>query len=534
MARSPKVISLGALAIAWIETFLVHGPGDIEGQPIEVDDEFAAFIVKCYRLNPNGSRMVRRGAISRPKGRAKSELAAFIACFEALGPCRFAGFAKGGERTEWGYVYGRGEPMGEPVKRPSISCFATELGQSGNTFDAIRYILDPERGRDEDEPAPQRDRLIAYYGTIDVGLTRIILPGGGTITPETAKDTSKDGGKETFCVFDETHLWVLSTLVGLHQTVIRNLFKRKIASGWCLETTTMYAPGENSVAEGTHAYAKLIAEGRVSRLRLVFDHKQASAKWDVTKRADRVGGLHEVYGPASAWMDLESIADSYDDPQTSKAQWERYWFNRPVSIQGSFISDVAYTECHVPRSIPLGSDVVLAFDGSRTNDSTAIVIVQMGEFPHTMVGGLWEKLPGDDAWRVPILEVEDRIRELCREYRVLEIAADPSWWARSLELLAEDGLPVVEFPQSSARMTPATNRLRTMINTRAVTHDGDPRLARHVSNAVLYETSRGTHLRKQSETSPLKIDLAVCWVMALDRAVNHIAEPAAPVPFYLS
>lgn len=352
MARSPKVISLGALAIAWIEHFLVHGPGDIEGQSIEVDDEFAAFIVKCYRLNPNGSRMVRRGAISRPKGRAKSELAAFIACFEALGPCRFAGFAKGGERTEWGYVYGRGEPMGEPVKRPSISCFATELGQSGNTFDAIRYILDPERGRDENEPAPQRDRLIAYYGTIDVGLTRIILPGGGTITPETAKDTSKDGGKETFCVFDETHLWVLSTLVGLHQTVIRNLFKRKIASGWCLETTTMYAPGENSVAEGTHAYAKLIAEGRVSRLRLVFDHKQASAKWDVTKRADRVGGLHEVYGPASAWMDLESIADSYDDPQTSKAQWERYWFNRPVSIQGSFVSDVAYTECHVPALHP--------------------------------------------------------------------------------------------------------------------------------------------------------------------------------------
>jgi hypothetical protein len=36
----------------------------------------------------------------------------------------------------------------------------------------------------------------------------------------------------------------------------RNLLKRKIASGWMLETSTMYAEGENSVAEGTHAYAK--------------------------------------------------------------------------------------------------------------------------------------------------------------------------------------------------------------------------------------------------------------------------------------
>lgn len=522
--RKPKVLTLGYLAIAWIEAHLVHGPGDVEGMAVELDDEFAAFILKCYRLNANGSRAVRRAGISRPKGRAKSELAAFLACFEALGPSRFCGFAKGGERTSWGYVYAAGEPMGEPVKRPSVSCFATELGQSGNTFDAIRYMLDPETCSGP---------LLDHYAGIDVGKTRILLPNGGEITPETAAASSKDGGKETFCVFDETHLWLLPELHSLHQTVIRNLFKRKIASGWAMETTTMYAPGEGSVAEGTHDYAKLIAEGRVSKLRLVFDHKQASPKWDVTKRRDRLGGLKEVYGPAAAWMDLEAIADSYDDPQTSKAQWERYWFNRPVSIQGTFVSDLAYTECHSATTIPDGSDVILAFDGSRTNDSTGIVIVSMGEFPHTMVGDLWEKLPGDDDWRVPILEVEDRIRALCKQFRVLEIAADPAWWARSLEVLAEDGLPVVEFPQSSARMTPATNRLRTMINSRAITHDGDPRLARHVSNAVLHETSRGTHLRKPAETSPLKIDLAVCWVMALDRAVNHEPEPAKPAPFFL-
>jgi len=517
MARKQKILSLGFLAIAWIEYFLVHGPGDVEGERVELDDEFAAYILKCYRLNANGTRMVRRAGISRPKGRAKSELAAFLACFEALGPARFSHFAVKGERTDWGYEYAEGEPVGVPVKRPNVACFATELGQSGNTFDAIRYMLDGETCS---------TALVKHHAGIDVGKTRILLPNGGEITPETAAAGSKDGGKETFCVFDETHLWLLQELHNLHQTVIRNLFKRKVASGWAMETTTMYAPGEGSVAEGTHDYAKLIAEGRVSKLRLVFDHKQASPKWDVTKRADRLGGLKEVYGPAAAWMDLEAIADSYDDPQTSKAQWERYWFNRPVSIQGTFVSDLAYTECHVARSIPAQADVVLAFDGSRSEDSTAIMIVEIGEFPHSVVGGLWEKLPGDDTWRVPILEVEDRIRELCTQYRVLEIAADPAWWRRSLQLLAEEGLPVVEFPQSSARMTPATKRLKDSINTRAVTHDGDPRLTRHVSNAVLKETSRGMHLAKPSPTSPLRIDLAVCWVMALDRAMSQ--EPVVP------
>jgi phage terminase large subunit-like protein len=520
MARKAKVVSLGFLAVAWMEHYLVHGPGDVEGEPLEMDDEFAAFIIKSYRLNPTGTRMVRRSAISRPKGRAKSELAAFVACFEALGPSRFDHFAKRGETTSWGYAFAQGEPVGVPVKRPAISCFATELGQSGNTYDAIRFMLDPDTCS---------AALAADCGKIDVGLTRIILPGGGTIEPETAKDSSKDGGKETFVVFDETHLWTLPGIKRLHQVVIRNLFKRKIASGWAMETTTMYAPGEGSVAESTHDYAKAVAEGRVSPLRLVFDHKQASAKWDVTKRADRLGGLKEVYGPAAAWMDLEAIADAYDDPQTSAPEWTRYWFNRPVSLQGSFLEQRAWDECHVARPIPDGVDVVLALDGSYNGDSTGVMAIQVGEFPHMVVGGLWEKDDADAEWRVNYGDVEEHIRGLCRRWRVVEITADPYRWARSLEVLAAEGLPVTEFPQSPARMSPATKRLADMVNTRAVTHDGDPRLARHVSNAVLKSDSRGDRLAKETKNSTRKIDLAVCAVMGLDRAMNQ-PEPAPPAP----
>ncbi len=525
MARRAKVITLGFSAISWMEHYLVHGPGDVEGERLDLDDEFAAFIVKCYRLNPTGTRMVRRGGISRPKGRAKSELAAFVACFEALGPARFDHFAKRGEVSPWGYEYALGEPVGIPVKRPAISCFATELGQSGNTYDAIRFMLDPETCS---------AALLADYGKIDVGITRVILPGGGTIEPETAKDSSKDGGKETFCVFDETHLWVLPSIKRLHQVVIRNLFKRKIASGWAMETTTMYAPGEESVAESTHEYAKAVAEGRVSPLRLVFDHKQAGAKWDVTKRPDRLAGLREVYGPAAAWMDVEAIADSYDDPQTSAPEWERYWFNRPVSIQGSWLAQKAWDECFDPRPIPDHAEVILALDGSFNGDSTGIIAVQNDtEFPHVTVGGLWEKDPDNPDWRVNYSDVEEHIRALCLRWRVVAIVADPYRWARSLEVLAAEGLPVVEWPQSPQRMTPATARATDMVNTRAMSHDGDPRLARHVSNAVLKSDSRGTRLQKETKNSSRKIDLAVCLVMGIGMAATFEPEPVAPMPFIL-
>ena len=59
------MISLGLSLIDWIETFLVHGPGDIEGEPIELDDEFAAFIVRAYELDSVGTRRVKRAVISR-------------------------------------------------------------------------------------------------------------------------------------------------------------------------------------------------------------------------------------------------------------------------------------------------------------------------------------------------------------------------------------------------------------------------------------------------------------------------------------
>ena len=42
-----EFVSLGWSALSWIEHYLVHGPGDIQGQRISVDDEFAAFVVRA-------------------------------------------------------------------------------------------------------------------------------------------------------------------------------------------------------------------------------------------------------------------------------------------------------------------------------------------------------------------------------------------------------------------------------------------------------------------------------------------------------
>ena len=62
---------------------------------------------------------------------------------------------------------------------------------------------------------------------------------------------------------------------------------------------------------------------------------------------------------------------------------------------------------------------------------------------------------------------------------------------------------------------------------RTVTHSGDPRLARHVANAVVKTDSRGTRIQKDGKHSARRIDLAVCCVMA-----HSVAATATGLQLY--
>jgi phage terminase large subunit-like protein len=157
---------------------------------------------------------------------------------------------------------------------------------------------------------------------------------------------------------------------------------------------------------------------------------------------------------------------------------------------------------------------VLGFDGSYQGDCTALVAVTVAPVPHVQLVQLWET----DGAPVDVVEVEDAIRLACSRWQVREIACDTFRWARTFQILDGEGLPVVAFPQSPSRMAPATQRCYQMVVNGLLSHDGDPRLVRHVGNAVLKEDARGVRLAKQSKSSHRRIDAAVAAVMALDRA----------------
>jgi phage terminase large subunit-like protein len=182
-----------------------------------------------------------------------------------------------------------------------------------------------------------------------------------------------------------------------------------------------------------------------------------------------------------------------------------------------------------------GEEVILAFDGAFSNDSTALIAWLLGgDKPHLMVVGIWER-PEDaeQGWHVPVAEVEQTIIDTFRNsnFQTKEIVFDPARWQRTFMVLDEQGMPVVSYPNSAERMVPATQKFYEAVVNQSFTHDGDERMARHITNCVTKQSSRGVMVAKAS--SKRKVDAAVAAIFGYDRATQP-PEPKPPVARFFS
>ncbi len=501
--------SLGPQVVDWMMEFLVHGPGDIQGDPYFVDDEQLTFIVGAYTLDADGKRIVRRAGFSRAKGRAKSEMAAALSCAEALGPVRFSHWAKAGEVSWWGYPYEEGEPVGKTITRPEIMLVATEMGQTANVYSAVYYML--------------TEGPLAGTPGLDVGLTRTVLPDGGRILASTGAAKSKDGGRQTFVCFDETHLMDGRELKEMVAVLRRNLAKRKAAEPWSLETTTAYRQGEDSVAEDSHRYFTAVEEGRVTDPGLLWDHREGPADFDWDDDDQLLAALSEAYGDAASWMDLDRLVAEVRDPSTDPYDAQRYYLNRPAEYESSWMSPETWGPLASDQPAPeRGTAVVLGFDGSLRDDATALVGATLDG--HIFVVRVWEAPHGARDWEVNREDVDATVRESLERWDVRRLYADPALWQDYLASWMALHPGVVEWWTNRRKaMAEAIERFETAARASEMTHDGNLTLRRHVLAARRNETTVGTLLRKDRPKSPHKIDAAIAAVLAWEARADEVA-----------
>jgi phage terminase large subunit-like protein len=323
---------------------------------------------------------------------------------------------------------------------------------------------------------------------------------------------SKEGLNPTLVCFDE-----------LHAQPNRELFDvMSLAMGARIEPMLVAittagvksdSSGKDSICFSLYEYGKRIALGEVVDPSFFF------AWWEANNDND--------YKSETSWRESNPgfndivAADDFASAilRTPEAEFKTKRLNIWTSTSDTWLPHGAWDVLSDDHEIPDGTDVVLGFDGSFNGDCTAIVAVSVEAVPHIMPVAVWEKPDEADAsWQIPVLEVEDAIRAAATRWQVLEIACDPYRWARTFQVLDDEGLPVVTFPQTASRMTPATTRFFESVVNKTLTHNGDARLARHIGNAQLRTDNRGSRLAKEAKGSKRRIDLAVSSVMALERA----------------
>ena len=320
----------------------------------------------------------------------------------------------------------------------------------------------------------------------------------------------------------------------MYETVRRNLAKRKAADPWMLETSTMYAVGEESIAEQTHRLFVAIQEGRIRNPGLLFDHKQAPEVPDLLDTETLKRGLRVAYGPAFDWLDIDRLVAEIQDPMTRPSDARRYFLNQPSTDTDKYMDAVAWKAAAEPEALEPGTEVILGYDGSRKDDATVLVASRISDGKIFQLA-CWERPPGPSGynWEVPRVEVDETVREAFDKYKVLRIWADPSGWQSYLDAWNTSFIDrvVAVYPASQRKlMAQGLDRFLEDVLEGKLKHDGSAELTRHVLNAV---PARYGQVRKPSQAH--KIDGLIAAVLAYlgrSEAVLNPEKPAAPVSYF--
>lgn len=502
--------TLGYGVLSWIETWLTIPSGKYAGQPFEASHDQALFLLWFYALDKDGNWLYDRGVRRLAKGSGKTPFAAAIALAELLGPVRLDHF----DPAMPGGVVGR------PVHLPDVQIAATAEFQTGVTMRVLRAMCHA------------RTRLGRHY-KLDVGKTYVDVPDGGRLRAITSSATSAEGFETSFVIADEVEHWTPGNGgPDLAATLRRNLAK---SGQRMLETCNAWVPGISSVAEASFEDFCKQEEGQLIEEsgRVLYDARVAPVNTVLTDSpAEGEIGLTEalkfVYADAP-WTPLTPIKREIWSASTLPSESRRFYLNQPNVSEDAWVTPQQWGALADPgRELVDGEDVVLFFDGSKSNDHTALVGCCMADgFVFTV--GVWA--PDEDTGVINAARVDAAVKATRERFRVVAFFADVREWESFTkvswpEVFENDVIvPAVPHGKSAALIAwdmrshgfdfaVAAEMCRAEIEDGLFSHDGNWDTARHVANARMAESRGHVTVKKESPKSPKKIDACVCVIGA--------------------
>jgi phage terminase large subunit-like protein len=284
--------------------------------------------------------------------------------------------------------------------------------------------------------------------------------------------------------------------------------------------------GQDSVAYNLYQYGQKVARKEV--VDKTFFMAWWEAPLDSNYRLEKTWiDANPAYGDLNSKEDFASVIR-----RTPEAEFRTKRTNAWVSSQTAWLPSGSWEKLESPKELDPDVEMVLGFDGSFSGDASVIVGVTIEEEPYVFLVKAWEKQPTDRVdWRVDINEVENEILDFCGKYKVREVACDPFRWQRSMQVLQDAQIPIVEWPSTSpSRMVTACAKFYDAVVENKVTHDGSGLLSRHIANAVIKTDRLGPRIVKEHRGSLRKIDGAVAAIIAFDRATVTREDANQGVP----
>jgi len=169
-------------------------------------------------------------------------------------------------------------------------------------------------------------------------------------------------------------------------------------------------------------------------------------------------------------------------------------------------------------------------DVGLKRDSTAVVSIQYRPDEQGKTDGrlhvkcrIWVPTAEEP---VDMTHVMQYLRTLDETYDLQAVSYDPRFFDVPALMLVDEGLPMVEIPQSVERMTQVVGDLYAAVMGGTLTHDDDIAFTNQVMNAQPRFNERGFTLAKGKSRG--RIDAAVAMALAVDRANRQ--ESSVEVP----
>lgn len=530
-------LTLGYEAAAWAHEWLVQPNGPRAGQPFRLTLDQFRFLLWWYAIDRDGRWLFDHGVRRLAKGSGKSPFAAVLALIELCAPVRLLRFVP--DRP--------GGVRGKPVDMPLVQIAATAETQTANTMRMVRAF------------APKGSRIVAEYG-LDPGKTRYYKVPEGTLEVITSSATAAEGAEASFVVADETEHWKPSNGgPDLAATLGDNLAK---SGSRMLETSNAWVPGMSTVAEATwdawvaqEEAAERAAAGKpyvtADAGQILYDARIAPPETDMADPESLRAALEWVYGdcdwkitPGTTTPDVQSIMGRIWRPDARRDDSQRKYLNRPTIANDAWADPAEWLRlADRDREVTPTEPVVAFFDGSKSRDATALIGCCVSD-GHVFTIDVWEPDTAHNADDVVnVVSVDNAVQAMFDRLNVVGFFADVQEWESFVKIdwpdrfgdrLQVKAVPGGKDPQLIAwdmrghvwDFTQAAELTREEIAEsirrldagddlpRLLTHDGDPRLARHVANARERENRYGLSIGKESPSSSKKIDAAVCMIGA--------------------